>query len=30
MQKDKIDPNDYELSEKVVHIRRVAKVTKVG
>lgn len=30
MQKDKIDPNDYELSEKVVHIRRVAKVTKGG
>ena len=30
MQKDKIDPNEYELNEKVVHIRRVAKVTKGG
>ena len=30
MQKDKIDPNEYELTEKVVHIRRVAKVTKGG
>lgn len=30
MQKEKIDPNDYELKEKVVDIRRVAKVTKGG
>ena len=30
MQKEKIDATDYELKEKVVHIRRVAKVTKGG
>ena len=30
MQKEKIDPNEFELKEKVVHIRRVAKVTKGG
>ena len=30
MQKEKIDPNDFELKEKVVDIRRVAKVTKGG
>jgi small subunit ribosomal protein S5 len=30
LQKDKIDPNDYELNDKVVDIRRVAKVTKGG
>ncbi len=30
MQKEKIDPNELELKEKVVHIRRVAKVTKGG
>lgn len=30
MQKNKINPNEYELKEKVVHIRRVAKVTKGG
>ncbi len=30
MQKEKIDPSEFELKEKVVHIRRVAKVTKGG
>ena len=30
MQKEKIDPNDFDLKEKVVDIRRVAKVTKGG
>ena len=30
MQKEKIDPNDFELKEKDVDIRRVAKVTKGG
>lgn len=30
MQKEKIDATEYELKEKVVHIRRVAKVTKGG
>lgn len=30
MQKEIIDPTEYELKEKVVHIRRVAKVTKGG
>ncbi|MEQ9620265.1 MAG: 30S ribosomal protein S5 [Deltaproteobacteria bacterium] len=30
MQKENIDPNEFELKEKVVHIRRVAKVTKGG
>lgn len=30
MQKENIDPNEFELQEKVVHIRRVAKVTKGG
>ena len=30
MQKEKIDPNDFELKEKVVDIRRVAKVTNGG
>jgi small subunit ribosomal protein S5 len=30
LQKEKIDPNEFELKEKVVHIRRVAKVTKGG
>jgi small subunit ribosomal protein S5 len=30
LQKEKIDPNDFELKEKVVDIRRVAKVTKGG
>lgn len=30
MLKEKIDATEYELKEKVVHIRRVAKVTKGG
>ena len=30
MPKDKIDPHGLELKEKIVHIRRVAKVTKGG
>jgi small subunit ribosomal protein S5 len=30
LQKEKIDATEYELKEKVVHIRRVAKVTKGG
>ena len=30
MQREILDPNDFELNEKVVHIRRVAKVTKGG
>jgi small subunit ribosomal protein S5 len=30
LQKEIIDPTEYELKEKVVHIRRVAKVTKGG
>ncbi len=30
MQKEQIDPTEFELKEKVVHIRRVAKVTKGG
>ena len=30
LQKEKIDPSEFELKEKVVHIRRVAKVTKGG
>lgn len=30
MQKEIIDPTEYDLKEKVVHIRRVAKVTKGG
>lgn len=30
MQKENIDPGEFELKEKVVHIRRVAKVTKGG
>ena len=30
MQKEKIDSNDFDLKEKVVDIRRVAKVTKGG
>ncbi len=30
MQKEILDPNEFDLNEKVVHIRRVAKVTKGG
>jgi len=30
LQKEIIDPTEYDLKEKVVHIRRVAKVTKGG
>ncbi len=30
MQKERIDPSGLELKEKIVHVRRVAKVTKGG
>ncbi len=30
MPKERIDPAGLELKEKIVHVRRVAKVTKGG